>query len=312
MKLVGALALSSMLTVGGMVETAAAAEPLATAEGQAQAGLDPPQTGQRLHWNYPRFRLWQYGLSVAAGGYFFYSVLTEPPNVDWTWRSRGPGDEFAREQLVARGHAGRRKVNNISNRLWHVIELYPLADSLVVPLLFDDFNLDVAWQMTAINLQGIAVMGAINRLTHDFMRRERPALEGCREQGDDYHHYCTTKSTTPKQSFISGHAASVFYGAGATCAHHLALPMYGHRAADIGICALGLTAATAAGALRIVSDAHWMTDVLAGAAAGLGAGWGMAYALHYAMPLQKMHEAGIMLLPIASEEKLELRLLGPL
>jgi membrane-associated phospholipid phosphatase len=249
---------------------------------------------------------------VAAGGYFFYSVLSDPRDIGWTWRARLPGDEFVRDRIVAKGQAGRRKISNMSNRLWHIIELFPLADGLVAPLLFDDFNVDVAWQLTALNLQGIAVMGAINRLTHDFTRRARPALQGCREQGDEYSHYCTTTSATPNQSFISGHAASVFYGAGATCAHHLALPMYGQRAADIGICALGLAAATAAGTLRIVADTHWMTDVLAGAVAGFGAGWGLAYGLHYSMPLKKMHEASLMVLPIASAEKLELRVFGRL
>jgi membrane-associated phospholipid phosphatase len=90
------------------------------------------------------------------------------------------------------------------------------------------------------------------------------------------------------------------------------MPMYGHPALDAGICVLGLAAATTTGALRIVTDAHWVSDVLAGAITGVGAGWGMAYGLHYATPLKKLREAGMMILPLATEDKLELQLLGSL
>lgn len=285
----------------------------AGSENPGSAADSPSQAGEhRLEWNFPRFRYWQYGLTVAASAYFTYSVLADPRNIKWSWRRTLPGDDATREALAAKSEEGRRLAKNRSDRLWHITEFYPFVDSLVVTLLTDDFNTDVAWQMTLINAQGLAVMGAINRLTHDHMRRDRPALKGCKEEGPEYSHYCLSDTTVPRQSFLSGHAASVFFGASATCAHHFAFPMYGHPVADIGICALGLAAATTTGALRIVSDAHWMSDVLAGAVAGVGAGWGMAYGLHYAWPLTKLREAGMMLVPLASEEKLELTLLGAL
>jgi membrane-associated phospholipid phosphatase len=78
--------------------------------------------------------------------------------------------------------------------------------------------------------------------------------------------------------------STAFFGASAACAHHQALPLYGHPLADWGICALLLTTATANGALRIVSDTHWASDVVAGALIGVGAGYGLAYALHYGSP----------------------------
>lgn len=266
----------------------------------------------RLNWTYPRFRYWEYAIAATTTAYFTYSVLADPRDIGWSWRKPLPGDEATRDLLVAEGHDGRRVAKNRSDRLWHITEFYPFADALVVNLLFDDFNVDVAWQMTLINWQGIAVMGSINRLTHDFLRRDRPALVGCKEEGPDYSRYCLNDSSIPRQSFLSGHAASVFFGAGATCAHHFAFPMYGHPVADVGICVLGLAAATTTGALRIVTDAHWMSDVVAGAITGFGAGWGLAYGLHYAWPLNELQKAGMMIVPIATEEKVELTLLGSL
>jgi hypothetical protein len=272
----------------------------------------PSESPQRMQWDYPRFRIWQYALTAATAGYFTYSVLSEPRDIGWSWRKPLPGDKATRNALVADGQEGRRKAKNRSDRLWHITEFYPVVDSLVTTLAFDHFNTDVAWQMTMINVQGLAVMGAVNRLTHDHLRRDRPALRGCEQEGPEYSHYCQSESAVPRQSFLSGHSASVFFGASATCAHHFAFPMYGHPVADVGICVLGLAAATTTGALRIVTDAHWMSDVVAGSLAGIGAGWGMAYGLHYAWPLNKMQEAGMMLLPVATEEKVELTLLGTL
>jgi membrane-associated phospholipid phosphatase len=179
-------------------------------------------------------------------------------------------------------------------------------------LLFDDWNWDVAWQMTLLNWQGVAVMGAINRLTHDLIARDRPLLEGCKEYGPDYADPCDDDGAWGVHSFIGGHAASVYFGAGATCAHHLALELYGHPVADIGICALILGAATTSGVSRMVADAHWLSDTVIGALVGLGSGFGLAYGLHYATPLQKLETAGMMLIPVVSGESAELRLVGSL
>lgn len=272
-----------------------------------------PTPEHRLQWNFPRFRYWEVGIAVAATGYFTYSVLQEPRRVDMGWHDPLPGDAAARDLFVAEGHAGRRKANNASNTLWHITEFFPFADSIIVPLLFDDFNVDVAWQMTLLNWQGIAVMGAINRLTHDWTGRDRPALKGCEEHGPEYsEEFCQSDAPRVTQSFISGHAASVFFGAGATCAHHTALPMYGHPVADIGVCVLALAAASTNGGLRMVADAHWFTDVLAGMLAGLGSGFGLAYGLHYATPLKKLQQSGMLLVPLVGADEAGVQLLGVL
>lgn len=291
-------------------------KPAAAGDEQASAPAPEPEPAaskHRLEWNYPRFRYWEWGIALVTTGYFTYSVLQEPRTVDMGWHDPLPGDDPARNLFVAKGHAGRRKANNASNALWHVTEFFPFADSIIVPLLFDDFNVDVAWQMTLLNWQGIAVTGAINRLTHDWMGRDRPALKGCEEHGPEYsEEFCQSDAPRVTQSFISGHAASVFFGAGATCAHHTALPMYGHPVADIGVCALALGAASLNGGLRMVADAHWMTDVLTGMLVGLGSGFGLAYGLHYATPLKKLEKAGIMVAPLVGENQGGVQVLGVL
>jgi hypothetical protein len=57
------------------------------------------------------------------------------------------------------------------------------------------------------------------------------------------------------------------------CAAHTELGLYGNAAADAGVCAATLLAASTTGALRIVADAHYASDVFAGAALGLASGY---------------------------------------
>lgn len=305
------LAMLAAEPVSADAATASAPPTRHSAKARGEPLAEPSQ--HRLEWNYPRFRYWEWGIALAATGYFTYSVLQEPRRVDMGWHDPLPGDDAARNLFVAEGHAGRRKANNASNMLWHITEFFPFADSIIVPLLFDDFNVDVAWQMTLLNWQGIAVMGAVNRLTHDWMGRDRPALKGCEEHGPEYsEEFCQSDAPRVTQSFVSGHAASVFFGAGATCAHHTAFPMYGHPVADIGICVLALGAASTNGALRMVADAHWMTDVVAGMLVGLGSGFGLAYGLHYATPLEKLQKSGMLLVPLVGEDRAGVQLIGVL
>jgi membrane-associated phospholipid phosphatase len=77
-------------------------------------------------------------------------------------------------------------------------------------------------------------------------------------------------------SFWSGHTAATF--AGATAAGTVAR-LRGYRAWP-WILGVGLAGAAATGWLRIASDRHWATDVLAGAAAGALAGAGLPVLLH--------------------------------
>lgn len=62
-----------------------------------------------------------------------------------------------------------------------------------------------------------------------------------------------------------------------------------------------MTTATINGALRIVSDSHWATDVVAGALLGAGAGYGLAYGLHYGLPAVANEQ--VVLLPASIEGK---------
>ena len=113
-------------------------------------------------------------------------------------------------------------------------------------------------------LEATALTLSVNAFVKHLARRSRPQDHFCEEE----------KIVVPcrpdtRLSFYSGHASAAFVAAvaGGTLAdfHHLE-----HRQ---WIWATGLTLATATGALRVMSDQHYATDVLTGVAAGSLAGW---------------------------------------
>jgi membrane-associated phospholipid phosphatase len=113
-------------------------------------------------------------------------------------------------------------------------------------------------------LEATALTLSVNAFVKHLARRSRPQDHFCEEE----------KIVVPcrpdtRLSFYSGHASAAFVAAvaGGTLAdfHHLE-----HRK---WIWATGLTLATATGALRVMSDQHYATDVLTGMAAGSLAGW---------------------------------------
>ena len=77
-----------------------------------------------------------------------------------------------------------------------------------------------------------------------------------------------------KQSFYSGHAALAATGAGLTCSYAIKRKTFGDSAASQALpCLLGSGLAITTGALRIIADKHWGTDVLVGLGIGATVGW---------------------------------------
>ena len=265
-----------------------AATPLSADPGDVALATDPtagpqavpsPQApnSHRLHWRWSRFGPIDYAVTVALGGAYCYAEFgrEQPQRAKWT----GPilFDRSARNALVAGTRAGRNRADVLSDysMVAPVIALW--GETLIVPLLLDDWNLDVAWQMTVINLQASALNGLLTRSGNQLGVRQRPDVSNC-EQDDDYNRNCFRGSTA---SFPSGHTSLAFVGAALSCSHHLHLPLYGGGGYDIAMCSVLGAVATATGVARIVADRHYASDVLMGAAIGVGSGLALPLLLHY-------------------------------
>lgn len=251
---------------------------------EAQAGLAAPtreldEPAHRLVYQkqWRRFELVDYLTSAALGAaYLVVHFYTEPP-LEPKWTGPILFDRPVRDALVGGSRDARNKAGVVSDVFWYVPLLTPFVESALVPLFSDDWNVDVAWQLTAINLQSAAVNALLTRSGHRFVARERPDVGPCSSDAT-YDDHCFGGSNA---SFPSGHASAAFMGASLACVHHSNLPLYGGGGPDVAVCAATTGMAVVNGFARIVADRHYATDVIAGAAIGALSGFAMPVLLHY-------------------------------
>ena len=98
------------------------------------------------------------------------------------------------------------------------------------------------------------------------------------------------QGTNSNRSFYSGHTALAFSLASSA---GTVATMRGYRTAP-WVWAVGMTLAAGVGYLRVGADAHWLTDVLAGAAVGGAVGFAVPWTLHRA---RRRREPDLQLLP---------------
>ena len=94
----------------------------------------------------------------------------------------------------------------------------------------------------------------------------------------------------PAFSTFSAHTSLAFAGAGLTCVENQHFEFFGRVGSPVA-CASALALATTTGVFRVVSNRHWMSDVITGAGVGLIAGWLMPWLMHYRHDLSKREQS---------------------
>lgn len=107
--------------------------------------------------------------------------------------------------------------------------------------------------------ESIAIAGLIGQATKFIVARERPSA---------LHGTLPSEGADDRRSFSSGHT-TIAFAAAASAGMLAQLRGDQHWPWVYGV---GFTAAAATGWLRIAADKHWLTDILAGAAAGTAVG----------------------------------------
>jgi len=156
---------------------------------------------------------------------------------------------------------------------------------------------DRAWRKAAIDAETLLTVGIAVLSLQRITARERPYVVAC--ASDSSPPECSGGGRFT--SFPSGHTAVAFAVVGLECFHRDELGPGWAPA-----CPLAITAATLTGVLRIASDRHWATDVLAGAALGLGIGYTVP-ALHLALGTR---EAPLVIAPAVSPSYLGASIAG--
>lgn len=253
-----------------------------------------------LEWRWKKFDMVDYGITGAAMAVALGTAVAPVPG--WRWSGSLGVEDGARTLLKVDSFEGRRTAGDVSDIL--------LATTITAPILFDALvtswgrrgSGEVAKQLTLIDIQTYAIVGAVTSIASSVSARERPygANGDCGSVLDPKHIDCQLEQRTRYRSFFSGHTSLAFAGASLVCTHHARLGLYG-GSGDVAACVAAMTAAGATGALRIAADRHYLGDVFVGAVTGTALGLAMPWLLHYRLPTQvKLGGASMLVVPSAN------------
>lgn len=147
------------------------------------------------------------------------------------------------------------------------------VDAALVPALREDGEL--VWRAQLAHALALGVTMAGGELVKRLVGRARPYERDCAD--DPTRHGCDASDVF--HSFYSLHSGVAFTSAGFSCSMHLDRGLYGDVAADATACGVSLALAATTGILRVVSDRHYLSDVLVGAALGFLVGYLMPLAM---------------------------------
>jgi hypothetical protein len=185
------------------------------------------------------------------------------------WSRTNSFDEDIRSGLRADSQDVRESADTASDVLLGVTAgLMPL---LSIGKTLSEHECYEAYDMATDAAEAFTLTLLLTSGTKAIAGRERPYVRSCdgSPPGD-----ASCSDSDRKQSFFSGHASMAATGAGLSCSYAIKRKTWGEgRIARFTPCALGLGAAVATGALRIVADKHWSTDVIVGLAVGATVGY---------------------------------------
>lgn len=146
-------------------------------------------------------------------------------------------------------------------------------DTIIAPLVNEDP--DLAWQSSFAHVLALGITLSLGDVIKRVAERPRPFTRECEE--NPQRPGCTDSDS--HHSFYSLHTGMAFTSAGFSCAMHLTRTLYDDPVADGAACGGALAMAATTGLLRILSDRHYLTDVLVGGALGFLVGYLIPLAL---------------------------------
>lgn len=202
---------------------------------------------------------------VAAAGAVALAGQFIAPDRTKVWSQRYDVDEDVRQGLRLPTSAGRATAKTASDFLAALVVVQPSVGDAWLNAWWGRGNRKVAWELTVINAEVLAVTAALVGTSKWYFSRERPFGQGCGVELDADSGECLSRDRY--LSFFSGHAQFTFASASLTCVNHHYLPLWGDTPPWVA-CVTGYTLAATTGALRIAADRHYFTDVVTGAMVG--------------------------------------------
>jgi len=260
-----------------------------------QVSTDAPPP---LVWKWQRFSTADYFIAGAGGAITLAAAIVRPR----MQHSLGGGlwfDESVRNALRADTLPNRYIFRDASDVGLSLMVTWPFAADALTAAWWYRGSREVAQEMALIDLQTLAITGAVQGVTNVLVSRERPYGRNCgSEQLPADAIDCANSGHY--RSFFSGHSSFSFTSAALICTHHFKHELLG-APWDALSCAGGYAVATTTATFRVVSDVHYATDIITGALMGTLVGYGVPL-LHYsrrASPATTMAGMQLQLVPSA-------------
>ena len=252
--------------------------------------IEPAAGGPPLVWQWRRFSTLDYAITAAGGALTLTSAIVQPRSRHSLAGGRWFDDDV-RSALRPDDIQDRYIFRDASDVGLSLTVTWPFfVDSLITAWWYRGSR-DVAEQMALIDLQALAITGALQGTTNVLVSRERPYGRNCGAELSAEAHDC--EGSTHYRSFFSGHASFSFTGAALICSHHFRNRLLG-APWDALSCAGGYAVAASTATFRVVSDVHYATDVLTGALVGSLVGYGVPL-LHYGFAGSAQGSSGVRL-----------------
>jgi membrane-associated phospholipid phosphatase len=230
-----------------------------------------------LVWKWARFSTANYVVTGAGAALTLAAAIIQPR----AQHSLSGGvwfDESVRDVLRVDTLPNRYIFRDASDVGLSLMVSWPfVADALTTAWWYRGSR-EAAQEMALIDLETLAVSGAIQGVTNVLVSRERPFGRNCgtEELPSDA---IDCANSVHYRSFFSGHSSFSFTSAALICIHHFKNELLG-APWDALSCAGGYAVASTTATFRVVSDVHYATDVLTGALMGTLVGYGVPL-LHY-------------------------------
>ena len=230
-----------------------------------------------LVWKWPTFGVGDYVITAAGAAITLGASIVQPRGR----HSLSGGilfDDAVRDALRANRLADRYIFRDASDVGLSLAVSWPFAADALTTAWWYRGSRETAQEMALIDLETLAISGALQGATNVVMSRERPFGEGC-GAGELPTDAIDCKNSFHYRSFFSGHSAFSFTGAALICVHHLENELIGGPWDAIS-CAGGYAVAATTATFRVVADVHYASDILLGAAVGTLVGYSVPL-LHY-------------------------------
>jgi membrane-associated phospholipid phosphatase len=236
----------------------------------------PELAPKPLTWRWRRFSTADLIVTGLGGGVTLAASITHPRATHAT----GPilFDTAARDLLRLPRLQNRYMVRDASDVGLSLIVTWPFFADVLASAWWYRGSRDAAEQMALINLQTLAISGAVQGMVNVLVSRERPYGPSCGSP-DLPSAAIDCEGSTHYRSFFSGHSAFSFTSAALICMDHMEHALLG-APWDALSCAAGYAVAATTATFRVVADVHYASDVLAGALVGTLIGYGVPW-LHY-------------------------------